>query len=159
MFTVREGKKEDLPQVLELIKELALYEKAPEEVSNTIEMMEEDGFGPHPVYGFYVLVKEETEKIVGMAIYYYRYSTWKGKRLWLEDYLVTESERGKGGGRLLFQRVMQKALEENCTGMMWQVLNWNQPAIDFYRKYQTSIEGGWYNCHLDAGVIGKLLKE
>ncbi|MDN3669243.1 GNAT family N-acetyltransferase [Echinicola jeungdonensis] len=158
MYIVREGIKEDLPQVFDLIKELALYEKSPEEVTNSIEMMEKDGFGPNPVFGFFVLVKKETKSIVGTAIYYYRYSTWKGKRLWLEDYIVTENERGKGGGKLLFQRVMKKALEDDCTGMMWQVLNWNQPAIDFYRKYQTSMEEGWYNCHLDAEVIKNLLK-
>ncbi len=103
-------------RVLELIKELARYEKAPEQVTNSLELMKEDGFGPNPVYGFYVCEKNETDEIIGIAIYYYRYSTWKGKRLYLEDIVVTESERGNGAGKLLFDRVMAKSLETNCTG-------------------------------------------
>lgn len=153
MFSIREGKKEDIPAVFELIKELALYEKAPEEVTNTIEMMERDGFGEQPVYGFYVLVKDSTQDIVGTAIYYYRYSTWKGKRLYLEDYIITEKERGKGGGKLLFEAVMRKSLEEGCTGMMWQVLDWNEPAIRFYEKYRSEFDQGWINCHLQSEAI------
>lgn len=157
MYTVREGKKEDLPAILELIKELALYEKAPEEVTNTLEMMEKDGFGPDPVFGFFVLEKKETNTIIGTAIYYYRYSTWKGKRLYLEDYIVTEKERGKGAGKLLFERVMAKSLEEGCTGMMWQVLDWNEPAINFYKKYDASMEEEWINCNLQAENIHERL--
>ncbi|ERM83756.1 GNAT family acetyltransferase [Rhodonellum psychrophilum GCM71 = DSM 17998] len=157
MYTLRAGKKEDLPRVLELVKELALYEKAPEQVTNTIEMMEKDGFGPHPVFGFFVAQKVSTEEIIGIAIYYYRYSTWKGKRLYLEDIVVTESERGHGAGKLLFDRVMKKSLEENCTGMMWQVLDWNSPAINFYNKYGADLEGGWLNCHLQSTEIRVLL--
>lgn len=157
MYTVREGKKEDLPAILELIKELALYEKAPEEVTNTLEMMEKDGFGPQPVFGFYVLEKEETQTIIGTAIYYYRYSTWKGKRLYLEDYIVTEKERGKGAGKLLFEKVMAKSLEEGCTGMMWQVLDWNEPAIRFYKKYKAHMESEWINCNLQAETIKEMI--
>lgn len=157
MYTIREGKKEDLPQVYQLIQELALYEKAPEQVTNTLEMMEEDGFGDNPVFGFFVLIKDTSEEIIGTAIYYYRYSTWKGKRLYLEDYIVTEKERGKGAGKLLFERVMKKSLEENCTGMMWQVLDWNEPAINFYNKYRADIESGWYNCHLQSDEIIEML--
>ena len=126
-INIREGKKSDLPRVLELIKELALYEKAPDEVINTVEMMENDGFGEKPVYGFYVA--EENQSIIGLSLYYWRYSTWKGKRLYLEDIIVTEAERGRGIGKLLFDITMQKAVDENCTGMMWQVLDWNTPAL------------------------------
>ena len=158
MYIIRMGAKEDLKEVFALIQELAVYEKAPEQVTNTVEKMEEDGFGPNPVYGFYVLIKKDTGKIIGTAIYYYRYSTWKGKRLYLEDYIVTEAERGKGAGKLLFEKVMQKALDENCTGMMWQVLDWNDPAINFYKKYNATIEGGWYNCHLQSKDIVAMLK-
>lgn len=153
MYKIREGKREDLPAVFALVQELAVYENAADEVSNTVERMEKDGFGSHPVYGFYVLTQENSVEIIGTAIYYYRYSTWKGKRLYLEDYIVTESERGKGAGKLLFMRVMEKAIEENCTGMMWQVLDWNEPAINFYKKFNASIEGGWYNCHLQSEEI------
>jgi GNAT superfamily N-acetyltransferase len=159
MYTIREGKREDLPAVFALIQELAVYEKAADEVTNTLEKMEEDGFGHNPVYGFYVLIKTNTKDIIGTAIYYYRYSTWKGKRLYLEDYIVTESERGKGAGKLLFMKVMEKALEEDCTGMMWQVLDWNDPAINFYKKFNASIESGWYNCHLQSKEIKMMLEK
>jgi len=157
MYSLREGKIEDLPAVLELIKELALYEKAPEQVTNTLELMEKDGFGPNPVYGFYVCVQNTTESIIGIAIYYYRYSTWKGKRLYLEDIVVTESERGNGAGKLLFDQVMAKSLEADCTGMMWQVLDWNEPAINFYKKYNATLEAGWLNAHLQDYEIKELL--
>jgi GNAT superfamily N-acetyltransferase len=157
MFTVREGKKEDLPAIFDLIKELALYEKAPEEVTNTLEMMEKDGFGPDPVFSFFVVEKEHDKAVIGTAIYYYRYSTWKGKRLYLEDYIITEKERGKGAGKLLFERVLVQSLEDGCTGMMWQVLDWNEPAIQFYKKYGASLEDGWLNCHLQSEEIRGLI--
>jgi|SRR5690554_278884 len=157
MYTIREGKKEDLKAVFALIQELAVYEKASDQVTNTLERMEEDGFGNNPVYHFFVLIKKDSGAIIGTAIYYYRYSTWKGKRLYLEDYIVTESERGKGAGKLLFLKVMEKALDDNCTGMMWQVLDWNDPAINFYKKFNASIESGWYNCHLQSKEIKLML--
>lgn len=158
MYIIRKGRKEDLPQVFNLIQELALYEKAPDEVTNTVEMMEKDGFGPNPVFDFYVVEKEGDGLIIGTAIYYYRYSTWKGKRLYLEDYIVTKSERGKGAGKLLFEAVLTTSLEDGCTGMMWQVLDWNEPAIKFYKKYGASFEGEWLNCHLQAEEIVALLE-
>ena len=158
MFSIREGKIEDLPKILDLINELAVYEKAPEEVINTVAMMEEDGFGPHPVFGFFVCEKDSDNSIIGTAIYYYRYSTWKGKRIYLEDLVVTEKERGHGAGKLLFDQIMKKGLEEKCTGMMWQVLDWNEPAINFYKKYYSaSLEAGWLNAHLQDFEIKKLL--
>lgn len=155
LINIREGRKEDLPRVLELIQELAEFERAPHEVTNTLAMLEKDGFGPHPVYGFFVA--ETSDGIIGLSLYYWRYSTWKGKRLYLEDIIVTESERGKGAGKLLFDRTMQKCLEENCTGMMWQVLEWNEPAINFYKKYGSKLDGEWVNCNLEAEQIKELL--
>lgn len=154
-ITIRAGKKEDLPRVLELIRELAEYEKAPHEVTNTVARLEADGFGPDPVYGFFVA--ERNSVIVGLSLYYWRYSTWKGKRLYLEDIIVTENERGQGIGKLLFDRTMKKTLEENCTGMMWQVLDWNEPAINFYKKYGAKLDSEWVNCHLEAEQIGRLI--
>jgi GNAT superfamily N-acetyltransferase len=153
---IRKGIKADLPRVLELVKELAEYEKASHEVSNTLAMMEEDGFGIKPIFGFFVA---ETEKgIAGLSLYYYRYSTWKGKRLYLEDIIVTESERGSGLGKLLFDRTMQQCLDDGCTGMMWQVLDWNEPAINFYKKYyDAKFDYEWVNCHLEALQIKTLL--
>lgn len=156
MATIRRGTKEDLPQALELIKELALYEKAPHEVTNTIARMEEDGFGTNPVFGFFVA--ENNRDIVGISVYYYRYSTWKGKRLYLEDIVVTEKERGNGLGKLLFDRTMQQCLDDKCTGMMWQVLDWNEPAINFYKKYKAKMDYEWVNCQLEASQILELLK-
>ena len=152
---IRTGKKEDLPQALDLVKELALYEKAPDEVINTVALMEEDGFGMHPIFGFFVA--EKNNRIVGIAIYYWRYSTWKGKRLYLEDIVVTASERGNGIGKLLFDRTMQHTLDSNCSGMMWQVLDWNEPAINFYKKYNAKLDGEWINCGLEQDQIKKLL--
>lgn len=146
---IREGKKEDLPRVLELIKELATYEKAPDAVTNTVEMMEKDGFGENPVFGFFV-AEDKVKGIVGISIYYYRYSTWKGRRLYLEDIVVTESERGGGIGKLLFDRTIQKGKEEGCSGMVWQVLDWNEPAINFYKKYyNATLDPEWINCSIE----------
>lgn len=157
MYKIRQGTKEDLPRVLELVRELALYEKAPDEVTNTVQMMEEDGFGENPVFGFYVAIKEETEQIIGISIYYYRYSTWKGRRLYLEDIVVTESERGHGAGKQLFDQTLQKCLDDDCTGMMWQVLDWNTPAINFYQKYGAELQSEWINCNLQSDEIKKIL--
>jgi GNAT superfamily N-acetyltransferase len=156
MLLVREGAKEDLPKVLELVRELAEYENALSEVSNTIEMMARDGFGDNPIYGFFLA--EVDGRILGVSIYYYRYSTWKGKRLYLEDIVVTQSERGNGIGKALFEKTMQFSLTQNCTGMMWQVLDWNEPAINFYKKYNAKFDAEWINCHLDETQIANFLK-
>jgi len=105
----------------------------------------------NPVFGFFVA--EEGQIIHGISLFYYRYSTWKGKRLYLEDIVVTGNQRGKGIGKLLFDATMKKALDENCTGMMWQVLNWNETAIEFYKRYNTRFDNEWINCHLEADQI------
>jgi GNAT superfamily N-acetyltransferase len=154
--TIRKGIKEDLPRVLDLVKELALYEKASDQVSNTVACMEKDGFGVNPIFGFFVA--EQRGEIVGMSLYYFRYSTWRGKRLYLEDIIVTEGERGSGLGKLLFERTMKFSIEEGCTGMMWQVLDWNEPAINFYKKYKAKIDDEWLNCHLEDGQIREILR-
>lgn len=143
---IRKGVKEDLPQVLVLIKELAEYEKAPQEVDNSLERMEEDGFGPNSVFGFHVA--EVDQKIVGISVYYYRYSTWKGKCLYLEDLVVNESYRGSGIGKKLFDVTVLEARKTNCRQLNWQVLDWNEPAINFYKKLNTQFDGEWVNCRL-----------
>jgi GNAT superfamily N-acetyltransferase len=152
---IRKGNKKDLPMVLELIKELALYEKALDQVTNTLSQMEKDGFGDSPIFGFFVA--EQEASIIGLSLYYFRYSTWKGKRLYLEDIIVTEKERGTGLGKQLFEKTMELSIEEECTGMMWQVLDWNEPAINFYRKYNAKIDGEWLNCHLESDQIRSFL--
>ena len=154
-INIRSGVKSDLPRALELIRELAEYERAPLEVINNVRQMEIDGFGETPIYGFFVA--ERDLHIIGISLYYWRYSTWKGKRLFLEDIIVTEVERGKGAGKLLFDRTMQFALEENCTGMMWQVLEWNKPAVEFYRKYGAKLDNEWTNCSLERGPMEALV--
>ncbi len=145
---IRKIKKEDVPQVFNLVYELAIYEKAPEQVTNTVEMMLKDGFGKNRI--FECFVAEVDGIIQGISVYYFRYSTWKGKRLYLEDIVVTEAMRGNGVGKLLFDKTIQEAKKTNCTGMMWQVLDWNEPAINFYKKnFPTRFDGEWINCHLD----------
>lgn len=146
---IRKGTKADLPAVLDLIKELAEYEKALDEVSITLEALEADGFGPHPAYGF--IVAEVDEDIVGISFYYIRYSTWKGRFLYLEDFVVKEACRGKGIGAALFEETIRIAKEMDVNGMTWQVLDWNTPALNFYKKYNAHIYDGWLN--------GMLVKE
>lgn len=157
MITIREGRREDLSQVLDLIKELAEYERALNEVTNTVDRMLLDGFGNNPAFEFYVA--EEANRIVGLSLFYYRYSTWKGKRLYLEDIIVTQSERGRGIGKMLFDATMKKCLLENCTGMMWQVLDWNESAIEFYKRFGTRFDSEWMNCHLEATQIQSYLNK
>jgi GNAT superfamily N-acetyltransferase len=146
-ITIRKGTPDDVPQVFQLVQELALFERAPEQVTNTPEMMLKDGFGLEPIFGLFVA--EVEGHIVGISLYYFRYSTWKGKRLYLEDLIVTESMRGHGLGKMLLDRTVEEAHNTNCTGMMWQVLDWNEPAIKFYQSYGARLDGEWINCHLD----------
>ncbi|MBD1426540.1 GNAT family N-acetyltransferase [Sphingobacterium arenae] len=145
--TIREAKKEDCPRILELIKELALYEKAPEQVTVTLAEMEECGFGEKPVWG--ALVVEVNRVIVGIALYYDRYSTWKGRRLYLEDLIVTEAMRGKGIGKMLLNELIAYGKTKNYNGIVWQVLDWNEPAIEFYKKYNAEFDAGWINVSID----------
>jgi GNAT superfamily N-acetyltransferase len=153
-MAIRRGNKQDLPQVLSLVKELATYEKAPNEVEVTEAQMEEWGFGADKIFDFFVA--EHNGKILGMALYYYKYSTWKGKCLFLEDIIVTESERKNGYGKLLFDAVVQVAKNDKVKRMEWQVLEWNEPAINFYKKTKTVFDDEWVNCKLTYEEIQKL---
>ena len=146
-ITVRRAVKEDCPRLLELVKELALYEKAPDEVTVSMDHFEESGFGPKPVWSAFVA--EEAGIIYGFALYYIRYSTWKGQAMYLEDIIVTEPARGKGIGKLLFDRLIEEAREKGFKRMIWQVLEWNEPAINFYKKVNASFDPEWINCTLD----------
>lgn len=150
---IRVAEREDCPRLLELINELALYEKAPQEVTVTIEEFEDAGFGENKVWKAFVA--EDNSRIVGFALYYVRYSTWKGCRLYLEDFIVTEECRGKGVGKILFETVIQEAKDKNYNGMVWQVLDWNEPAINFYNKYAADLESGWLNASLSKEQILK----
>ena len=154
MINLRIATKQDCPRLMELINELALFERAPEEVTVTLAEFEEAGFGAKPVWKAFVA--EADGLIIGMALYYIRYSTWKGRRLYLEDLIVTESWRGKGAGKLLFNRILQEAHELGFNGMMWQVLDWNEPAITFYNKYQAALDAGWLNASLSKEQLVQL---
>lgn len=145
-IVIREGKETDLPRVLELIKELATYEKAPHEVEVTVEEMKAWSFGPDKLAHFFVAEMEQV--IVGIAVFYYKYSTWKGKCLFLEDIIVTESYRNKGIGKQLFNKVISIAKTQKVRRMEWQVLDWNTPAIEFYKHYNSNLDGEWINCKL-----------
>lgn len=146
-FHIRTAAVEDCPTMMELIHELALYEHAPEEVTVSMDEFVDAGFGPQPTWGAFVA--EHEGQIIGMSLYYIRYSTWKGRRLYLEDLIVTEEFRGKGAGKLLLDRTIAFAKEKKYSGMMWQVLDWNEPAINFYKKYGADFDGGWINVNLN----------
>ena len=151
---IRRGEIKDMQEVLNLIKELAIYEKAPDEVEMTVEELIEDGFNDNPIFD--VIVAEAENNIVGFALYYTSYSTWKGKALYLEDFIVSESFRKYGIGKRLFDEVVKEAKKRQVKRMEWQVLEWNEPAINFYKKYDATLDGEWVNGRLFYDDIQKL---
>ena len=144
---LRKANASDIPSMMKLIVELAIYERAPNEVTNTEQMMFKDGFGDNPLY--HAFVADIEGEIIGFAITYYRYSTWKGRCLYLEDLIVTENYRNKGIGQELFDYCLSFGKEKSCKKMIWQVLDWNQPAINFYNKNNAQLDNGWINGSLD----------
>lgn len=145
---IRRAERPDCPRMLDLVKELALYEKAPDEVTVTLEHFIETGFGPSPVW--WAFVAEADGVTIGMALYYIRYSTWKGARMYLEDIVVTEEWRGRGIGKLLFNCLIDECREKGWGAISWQVLEWNEPAIRFYKKYNAAFDGEWVNCSIQV---------
>jgi ribosomal protein S18 acetylase RimI-like enzyme len=149
---IRKAVKEDCARLLELVRELATYEKAPQEVTVSLDHFTESGFGPKPVW--WAFVAESTvdgqPQILGFALYYIRYSTWKGQRMYLEDIVVTEKARGEGIGKQLLDRLVIEAREKKLSGIAWQVLEWNEPAIRFYKKYQAHFDAEWMNCSIEV---------
>ena len=144
--TIENARADDMPGVFSLIQELAEYENATHEVTTSVEQLQKDGFGENPL--FWVLLAKEGANIVGISFYYIRYSTWKGKCLYLEDLVVKESHRRKHIGSLLFEATIARAKEIGCTQMIWQVLDWNTPAIEFYKKYDAKLDPEWINGQL-----------
>jgi GNAT superfamily N-acetyltransferase len=141
---IRKAVREDCARILELVKELAVYERAPNEVTVTGEHFEQSGFGYKPVW--WAFVAEVDGTVQGFALYYVRFSTWKGQRMYLEDFYVSETMRRMGLGKLLFERLILEAKRKKFNGIQWQVLEWNEPAINFYKKYGAVFDGEWFNC-------------
>lgn len=146
-FQIRAARPDDVGAIHRLIYELAVYEKAPEQMVNTPERLLEHGFGPNPYY--ICFIGEADGQVVGMSFNYVRYSTWKGPVLYLEDLIVTESERGKGYGKALFQHTLDYAQKNGYARLSWQVLDWNTPAIEFYKSFGAGFDGEWLNAWVE----------
>jgi len=150
-YIIRKATKADAPQLLSLIKELAVFEKEPDAVEVTVEELQEDGFGENPLFNCFVA--EMDSEIVGMALFYFRYSTWKGKTVHLEDLIVKNSYRKKGIGKALYEKVLHFAAAEGVKRTEWVVLNWNKNAIDFYEKSGAQVLKDWYLVQMDENRI------
>jgi len=152
---IRPGQEADLERVMDLIRELAEYERAPSEVLIDADMLRRDGFGMRPLYS--LIVAEFEGVVVGMALCFVRYSTWKGPVLYLEDIVVNEAFRGKGIGDLLFRSVMQESIDKGFHSLVWQVLDWNEPALRFYHRYGAEFSSEWLNGRLLKNQIEQIL--
>ena len=153
---IRKGEKKDMPAVLELIKELAVFEKEPLAVQVTVADLENDGFNKNPL--FHTFVCELDNQIIGMALYYFRYSTWKGKTIHLEDLIVKEDFRGTGAGFALYSEIIKQGKLDNVRRIEWNVLDWNKPAIVFYEKTGAKILDDWKVVQMDQEHINKFLE-
>jgi GNAT superfamily N-acetyltransferase len=156
-IVIRKGVVTDLTQVLDLIKELAVYEKEPDAVMINVDDLEKHAFGSDKIFDFFVA--KEDSKVLGVAIYYYRYSTWEGKSIYLEDLVVNEQCRGQGIGAMLFSALIDKSKELKVHRLEWQVLNWNTPAINFYKKYNAGLDENWTNGRLVFDQIQNFKKK
>ncbi|WP_310557270.1 GNAT family N-acetyltransferase [Flavobacterium sp.] len=154
---VRKGNQKDMPAVLDLIKELAIFEKEPNAVVVTVDDLIRDGFKENPL--FYTFIAEVNSEIIGIALYYYRYSTWKGKTIHLEDLIVKETMRGTGAGYALYSEIIKQGKKDNVRRIEWAVLDWNQNAIDFYEKSGAKVLKDWYQVQMDEFGIDEFLNK
>jgi GNAT superfamily N-acetyltransferase len=153
-FKIIQGKKQDLPLLLKMIKELAKFERSPDSVTNKVKWMEKDGFGEGKIFDFYFVLCDG--KKAGMAITYFRYSTWKGKTLFLEDIYIRPEFRGKGIGKFFLKFLSRRCLEQGSSRMAWQVLDWNADAIEFYKGLGASMDSEWINCAFEEKELKEL---
>lgn len=153
---IRKGEQKDMKSVLELIQELAVFEKEPDAVELTVADLERDGFGSNPL--FHTFVAEINENIVGIALYYYRYSTWKGKTIHLEDLIVKENQRGSGVGFALYSKIIEQGKMDNVRRIEWAVLDWNIRAIEFYKKSGAKILEDWRTVQMNEQQISNFLR-
>ncbi|WP_298141075.1 GNAT family N-acetyltransferase [Flavobacterium sp.] len=153
---IRKGTSTDMPSVLELIKELAVFEKEPNAVVISVDDLIRDGFAENPL--FHTFVAEVDAQIIGIALYYYRYSTWKGKTIHLEDLIVKEDKRGTGAGFALYSEIIAQGKRDNVRRIEWNVLDWNTPAIEFYKKSGAKILDDWRVVQMDENGINEFLK-
>ena len=154
---IRKATEKDMPYVLELIQELATFEKEPDAVVVTVADLIRDGFSEHPLFHCYVAEKENT--IIGMALFYYRYSTWKGKTIHLEDLIVKADQRGTGAGFALYKEIIKQGKKDKVRRIEWNVLDWNTPAIDFYEKSGAKVLNDWRVVQMDENGIERFLIE
>lgn len=154
---IRKATEKDMPFVLELIQELATFEKEPDAVVVTVADLVRDGFSEHPLFHCYVAEKENT--IIGMALFYYRYSTWKGKTIHLEDLIVKADQRGSGAGFALYKEIIKQGKKDKVRRIEWNVLDWNTPAIDFYEKSGAKVLDDWLVVQMDESGIERFLIE
>lgn len=154
-MNIRKGEKKDMKSVLSLIQELAVFEKEPHAVEVTVADLENDGFGEDPL--FYTFVAEVNSEIVGIALYYYRYSTWKGKTIHLEDLIVREDMRGTGVGFELYAKIIEQGKIDHVRRIEWAVLDWNTSAIEFYQKSGARILEDWRVAQMDENGINEFL--
>ncbi|SDR76324.1 hypothetical protein SAMN04487764_0578 [Gillisia sp. Hel1_33_143] len=155
-YNIRPAKKEDLPQILDLIKELAAFEKEPDAVEVDLNTLEEEGFGENPLFNCFVA--EVENKIEGMALIYFRFSTWKGRTVHLEDLIVREHMRGTGLGSALYKKVIEFAVEKGVKRTEWVVLDWNKPAVEFYQRSGATVFDNWNTVQMDESAMKKFVK-
>lgn len=153
---IRKGTTTDVNEMLRLITELAIFEREPSAVVISTDDLKRDGFGENPL--FYTFIAEIDNQIVGMALYYNRYSTWKGKTIHLEDLIVSEPARGKGVGMALYKEIIKEGKAQNVRRIEWNVLDWNKPAIDFYEKTGATVLKDWCNVQINSDAIDLFLE-